>query len=290
MYKIAILGCENSHADVFLKLIYTQKLVTDVECIGIYSNEPEEAERLHVKYGVPVASSYDAFVGQIDGLIITARDGDNHYPYAKPYLDSGIPMFIDKPITNTEEDALAFIKELKERHIPITGGSCVIHAQHLKELAKIVKEKPDGEIVGGYLRAPMDYDNIYGGFHFYAQHLVQAMCTVFGYDPLSVHSFKKGGVITCVVHYPTVNVTLDYVDRCYKIYYAAVSSETKFAGDTYPVTDCFVPEFMEFYRLLQGGTQSQSYRDFIVPVMIINAIHRGLESGKEEFIRQLEEI
>ena len=35
MYKIAVLGCENSHADAFLDFIYNKKMVTDVEVIGV---------------------------------------------------------------------------------------------------------------------------------------------------------------------------------------------------------------------------------------------------------------
>ena len=100
MYKIAILGCENSHANNFLRVIYKEKLVSDVEVVGVYSYDMEAAQKLHEEYGVAVAESYDAFVGKVDGIMITARHGDNHYKYAKPYLDSGIPMYIDKPITH----------------------------------------------------------------------------------------------------------------------------------------------------------------------------------------------
>ena len=39
MYKIAILGCENSHAKNFLDLI-SKGLYPDIEVVGVYSNEP----------------------------------------------------------------------------------------------------------------------------------------------------------------------------------------------------------------------------------------------------------
>ena len=108
MYKVAILGCENSHANQFLKAVLNENLVSDIEFVGVYSHEPEAAAKLNELFGVPVAQSYDEFVGKVDGIIVTARHGDNHYKYAKPYLDSGIPVFIDKPITCTEEDAKAY--------------------------------------------------------------------------------------------------------------------------------------------------------------------------------------
>ena len=81
MYRIAILGCENSHADAFLKLIITEKLYTDIEVVGVFSEDAEAAAKLNEKYGVYVGASYDEFVGKVDGLMITARHGANHYKY-----------------------------------------------------------------------------------------------------------------------------------------------------------------------------------------------------------------
>ena len=43
MYKIAILGCENSHADGFLKAIRDENL-EDIQVMGVYSSFPGEAE------------------------------------------------------------------------------------------------------------------------------------------------------------------------------------------------------------------------------------------------------
>ena len=128
MYKIAILGCENSHANGFLSLINVQKKYPDLEVIGVYSDDMEASKKLCEKFGVPVLSSYDEVLGRVDGIIITARHGDNHLKYAKPYIESGIPMFIDKPITISEQDAIDFMKDLKANNIKVCGGSvCVFY-------------------------------------------------------------------------------------------------------------------------------------------------------------------
>ena len=113
MYRIAILGCENSHADAFLNFIIKENLYPDIEVAGVYSNDAEAAAKIQEKFGVYVAKTPDEFVGKVDGIMITARDGAYHYPYAKPYIESGIPMFIDKPITSDEDEAVAFMRDLK---------------------------------------------------------------------------------------------------------------------------------------------------------------------------------
>ena len=123
MYKIAILGCENSHANTFLNFVIKDKIYTDVEVVGVYSDNLEAANKLNEVYGVYVAKSYDEFVGKVDGIMIVARHGDNHYKYAKPYIESGIPMFIDKPITISETDALELKEELIKSGTKVCGGS-----------------------------------------------------------------------------------------------------------------------------------------------------------------------
>lgn len=282
MYKVAILGCENSHADFFLDYITNE--VDDVEVAGIYSDEEEATKRLHEQFGVSVAENYDAFAGKIDGLIITARHGDNHYKYAKPYIESGIPMFIDKPITVSEEDAVAFMQELEANNVRISGGSICKYAPYVQELKKAVENETYGPVLGGSLRAPIAFDSIYGGFFFYAQHMVQVMCEIFGNYPKSVQAFQNGKTCTCVFRYEAYDVTGVFVDGNYT-YYAGISCENGCKGDVYTLDTCSKTEFEAFYHILKGGGQEQSYKDFIAPVFIMNAIYRSMQSGKEEEVK-----
>lgn len=283
MYKIAILGCENSHANTFLDFIISQKVVSDVEVVGVYSDDMEAAEKLHEKYGVNVAASYDEFVGKIDGLIVTARHGDNHYKYAKPYISSGIPMFIDKPITISEEEARELVAELKHHNVRACGGSMCMFASYVQELKQTVKEQELGMVTGGFLRAPVSVENEYGGFFFYSQHLVQVMCEIFGYNPKSVQVFKNGGTYTCVFRYEAYDITAVYAVENNR-YYAGISCEQGVKGSMYTLEGCAKQEFDMFYRILSGGEQEQSYEEFIAPVFILNAVYRSMQSGKEEKI------
>lgn len=286
MYKVAILGCENSHAKNFLKAVLEEKIVDDVAFVGVYSDDPEASAALEREFGVPAVESYDAFVGKVDGIIITARHGDNHYKFAKPYMDCGIPMFIDKPITCAEADARAFMQELKQHHVPVSGGSVCILDDYVQELRRAVENQTYGKVHGGYLRAPIMMHSPYGGFFFYAQHLAQVMMEIFGYYPVSVRAFPKGEDVNCTVHYEDYDVSLSYVPNS-GVYYASISCEDDVVGGRYYFKDGFQREFCEFHDLLKGKPQKMSYEDFFAPVYVLNAIARSLESGKEEMINRM---
>ena len=70
MYKVAIIGCENSHATHFMRHVLTNKAITDMEFVGVYSYDRAAAEKLNEEFGVYVADSYDEFVGKVDGIVI----------------------------------------------------------------------------------------------------------------------------------------------------------------------------------------------------------------------------
>lgn len=287
MYKVAILGCENSHANNFLDAVLNERIVDDIEFVGVYSDDVEAAQKLHDKFGVHVASGYDEFVGKVDGIIITARHGDNHYKYAKPYIQSGIPMFIDKPITCSEEDAEAFVKELKANGVKVSGGSVCALTDHVQNLKKAVAEETYGKVYGGYLRAPVNMDNAYGGFFFYSQHLAQVAMEIFGHYPKAVRAMNNGDTYTCILRYEEYDVTLSYISGNFQ-YYAMISCQKDTVGGVYNFDGCFQREFMEFYELLLGKEQKQSYEDFFAPVYVLNAIYRALQSGNEEAVNRCE--
>ena len=287
MYKVAILGCENSHAVDFLAAVLEKKIVEDMEFVGVYSEDMAAAQKLYDRFGVYVAERYDEFVGKIDGLIVTARHGANHYKYAKPYIESGIPMFIDKPITHSEEDAIEFMEVLKANKVPVCGGTMVVFSEGIKMLKESLKTDEYGKILGGLIRMPINKCNPYGNFHFYSQHGVQCMMEVFGMNPRSVQVFEKELTYTCVVRYDDFDVVVLYVEN-YSEYYQAINYEKKFIGKDISLDGCAEKEFMEFYELLTTRNQKTSYEEIFAPVYVINAMDRAIKSGKEEPIVKYE--
>ncbi len=281
MYKVAILGCENTHADAFMKAVITDHFADDIEFVGVYSDDQAAMQKLNEKYGVYMMKSYDEMVGKIDGLIVTARHGDNHYKYAKPYMGSGIPMFIDKPITCSAEDALNLKADLIKNNITVCGGSSVPLSDNIEEIKNDIASGEFGVIRGGYVVCPVSLVNSYGGFFFYSQHLAQVVCELFGYYPESVIVHKTESVLTCIIRYKDFDVTAQYPDKS-DLYYAAVTLEKKVSGGQIFLKGCYEKEFAEFYNILKGGKQKVSYDEFIAPVFLLNAINEAYETGNEE--------
>lgn len=291
MKRIVFLGCENSHSAMFLDFIKTDEKYKDLEISGVYSYDVEAANKLAEKYSVPVLTNYDGAVGRADGVIITARNGDNHYKYAKPYIKNGITMFIDKPITINEDEGLEFMRACKSKGVKVTGGSCLRFDAWVCEIAGDNVKKEDGNTLGGFVRCPISLGNPNGGFFFYAQHLVETVQVAFGRNIKSVYAKKSGKTLQVFFHYENFSVSGTFVDESYKSYYLARLTENGVKSKEFTVdvnNPCFKAEWDEFYTILSGRTQVATYRDFIAPVFVMNAISRSLSSGKEEIVREYE--
>lgn len=289
MKKVVILGCENSHANTFLNFI-KEGAYPEIEIIGVYSEDTSAAEKLSEMFGVKVMSAFDEAAGEVDGVVVTARHGDNHYKYAKPYIKSGVAMFIDKPVTINEQEAVKFMQQLKCADVQVTGGSCCKYIDFIQELKGEHAQNKHGKTVGGFMRAPVSLNNDYGNFFFYSQHLVEMVCEVYGHYPLSVQAFVNNGKVTVVFRYENYDITALFVEDS-NSYYAARYSEQGAAAKEINLTGespCFRSEFDEFHKLLLGEKQKRSYKDFISPVFVLNAINRSITSGKEEKVTRYE--
>ncbi len=290
MFKVVILGCENSHAGGFLTLINKRGLYPELEVIGVYSDDRASAEKLNASYGVPVMDTFDECVGKVDAVIVTARHGDNHLKYAAPYMESGVPMFIDKPITCSEEDALEIARLAKKNGVKLCGGSICAEYEGTVKLADMIKNGELTDICAGHVVAPFDPVNAYGNFYFYTEHLVDMMTRVFGTKVLEISCSIEAKTASVIARYEKFNVTGTYttcVPNSYAITVYAKEGVINEFPTGLPNSDSYRPELDALMSLLHGEEMKKSYEDFILPTFLLNAMVRSNESRTFEKINEI---
>lgn len=282
MYRIAILGSENSHCAGFASVLAPregEKRFPEIELYGVAGDE-QSNRAVTEKYDVPHTSADPgAFAGEVDAVMITARHGGLHLKYALPYIHDGAKLWIDKPITASVGDARELVRLAHEKNLLLCGGSSLAGAAGTVRMKKLVSEKR-GTVTGGHVTAPVNLVNDYGNFWFYSQHLTQMVTEVFGQDIVSVSASRKGDGVSAVFRYPDFDVTA-YFGTGYSItvYLGGygVACEKIDLGAEY-----FLPELEELDAMLTRGVVRQTPEELVYPVFVIDALIRSMEDGGAE--------
>ena len=294
MFKIAILGTENSHARAFCNLIYKGAPANgfvpyaDFEVIGLCGDSAEENELLREITGgkAEISDNGDKWVDEVDAVMVTARHGGKHLAYAKKYIEAGKPAFIDKPITIDPEEALELVRIAKKNNVPLCGGSSL---GAIEDTAKAKALRNNGEklerVYGGSVCAPINMKNDWGDFFFYSQHLVQIMTEVFGHDVKSILGVSRDDAATFIARYADYDVTGHFGSFAYAATIYAKSSVHHF---DLSLDNAYLNEFRRFEHMVRTGGMPESYEELINPVFILNAIKEALDTGKEVKVAKFE--
>ena len=278
--KIAILGTENSHCAAFARLIREDRDFADVELVGVYGYDGEANRKLIDEGLVTYAAARpDEFVGKVDAIMVTARHGDLHWEYAMPYVEKGVPAFIDKPFTVDPEKGRALVETAERTGALLCGGSSLKFLRELEPVRELVRS---GDVKAGYVCAPVNMINEYGGFYFYCQHLIEMMFSVFGSDVRSVSAHlvdEQANRLTVTFSYPGFDVAGQYYGA-YTYAAAAVTDKGAAFGSAGNVTYLYKTEFEEFCGMVRSGTLPHPRADLLKPLILDHAVEESYRTGR----------
>ena len=110
MLKAGVLGAGHL-GKIHLKLL---KQSEEYELVGFYDANKKNAEKIASEFGYKMFDDLDELIAAVD-MIDVVTPTLSHFEVAKKVISAGKHLFIEKPITNTYEEAKELI-ELAEKH------------------------------------------------------------------------------------------------------------------------------------------------------------------------------
>jgi hypothetical protein len=213
MIKLGMLDFDTSHSVAFttrLNHIGTDKeqfvegAQVVIGCPGESKLSPERIKGFTdqmKKFGVPLVEKPADMIGKVDGMLIESVDGTVHYERAKPFLEAGIPCFIDKPFTCSVADAKKIL-ELSEKHkAPVFSSSSLRYAP---DVVDYISDPKPGKLVGCAVHGPASLSPIperNAGLYHYGIHPVEILYTLMGPGCKRVTSTHEKGVDAVTGHW-----------------------------------------------------------------------------------------
>lgn len=276
---IGVIGAENSHTIGLGQIFNIDKKFAGAEIRYVWGETEEFAKTAMEKGQIPnMVKDPKEMFGKIDALIVDHRHPKYHLEAARPFVEAGIPTFIDKPFCYRVSEGKEFLAMAKAKGTPVTSFSSIAQSAGTFDMKDQLKDL--GEVNNVVCYGPADLDSPYGGIFFYGVHLVQPLMYIFGDDIEKVKITRNGSHGSAGILYKNgLFATLIFKSLPYGW---ATFLETK---DGIKELKSLIPEpdpgknYVDMVEMFRSGKEPRSHESILKCVAVLEALE---ESSKNE--------
>jgi len=288
--RIGIVGSDNSHAIALSQLCNLrdteqQRAIRGARVVALFGLVPERNEEVAEAGKIPTIVKKPAdMIGMVDAVFVVFRHGGLHYRYVRPFLEAGIPAFVDKPLACSAADARRILSLARRKKVPLTSYSTIRWAKGTRELVARCREL--GGARSGVFGCPADPTSEYGGIHFYAIHAVEAMQQVMGLGVSGVAARQSGRNTVAAISYADGRTaTLHLLADAKHGFYATAFCKDGVAGGSLDISDCYVAGLRRILEMLKSGRRPLGDEQMLEPVRVLDAIVKSVATGQAVRLR-----
>lgn len=90
----------------------------------IWTDDPADAEKVASATYIPnVVTKPEDVIGEVDAVIIATDIGSEHVERCRPFVEAGLPIFVDKPLVDNEPDLQTFCHWVNQGAAIMSGSS-----------------------------------------------------------------------------------------------------------------------------------------------------------------------
>jgi predicted dehydrogenase len=294
MVRIGIIGSDNSHAVAFSKLFNLGEGATapsDYKVVAIYGTDPVRTQEVAQLGAIPtIVDKPEDMMGKVDAVMVVWRHGDLHARYALPFIEAGIPTWVDKPFAIKVEDAKAMIDAARKHSTPLSGGSTIKHALDTQAFRELLWAKGSQSImplVAGTLNYYAALENEYGGLYFYGSHLAELTMNLFGFDAKSVVAVENAGNVAAVVKYDGFHVVMNFLEKAKGGSYVIAYGENGSLVREFDHTTGYQQGVVSFVKMLQTKAAPFPLENLLLPVALLKAVDISRLEHREVALSEL---
>jgi len=191
-----------------------REFIADARVTHIWTQNRSLSESVaRVSNIAQVVDRAEEMIGQVDGIIFARDDIWNHWEMARPFLEAGLPIYMDKVMGHTPDTLEKFIAATGPAYPIMTASSF----RFAPEVEKARRTLDLGKVKTIHAISPCIWIR-------YAAHLLDPICSLFGYDIDRVQNLGGKNADSVFIHYKTgltviaqviENVALPLEFRCF---------------------------------------------------------------------------
>lgn len=239
----------------------------------LWTDNPAEAPQVAAAslIGHIVAKPEDV-IGQVDAAIISTDDGDDHIRRVKPFIEAGLPVFVDKPMATNIADLRQFVQWHR-------AGATILSTSGMRYAPEMrLSDAQQTQI--GELRWITSFTC--KTWERYGIHALEAVEPLLGPGFLSVQAESDtAGDVVHLTHKSGIRVTIGAIHDAYGSFGAVHLYGTKGQiplrlTDTYRA---FRSQLVAFIDMLNTGNRPLPFDETVELMAVIIAGRRSREQG-----------
>jgi len=287
-YRVGIVGTDNSHALIFSQIangVDQANYVPGFQVTHLFGLDSKRNQEVAEKGRVSnIVSKPSEMIGEIDVAFIEFRHGGLHLKYAKPFIEKGIPIFVDKPLAASTRDARQLLQLARKKRVLFTSFSTLRLASAVQEFKSLLaSEQP----VYLSVLSPGDLKSEYGGLIFYGIHPAEILNEIAGQGVKGVMAMRKDKSINVALLHSklvgSIRISPD-IPYLFSIEVATKKSVLTKKVDTATV---YRDGMVKLKEMLDSKERPLTDKDMFEPVAVVNAVNKSLTTGRRTKVEQL---
>lgn len=236
----------------------------------IWTDDPADAPKVAAASLIQhVVSHPEDVIGHVDAVVIATDDGTDHVRRARPFIEAGLPVFIDKPMATTIAELRQFTKWNQAGHVILSTSGM----RYAPEMRTDFSSLGDLRWITSFTCKTWER---------YGIHALEAVEPLLGpgFTSVQAQSDTMGDVMH-ITHQSGVRITIGALHDAYGSFGAVHLYGTK--GDlALKLTDtyhAFRGQLVAFIDMLRTGTRPLPFAETVELMVVIIAGIRSREQG-----------
>jgi hypothetical protein len=286
--RIGIIGLDTSHAPAFTRTFNAKDAsAQDLEGFRVVAAYPQGSPDIESStsrvpgyiremrdMGVEIVDSIAELLRRVDFVLLTTNDGRVHLEQARPVIEAGKPLYVDKPMAASLPDVIALFEAARARNVPLFSASSLRWIPGALEL----RNGAQGPVKGADAFSWAALEPTHPDLYWYGIHGVEILFTVMGTGCLSVSRFQTADTEFCVGQWRDGRIgTFRGLRSSEHSYGGTVFAEKKI--EVLPMGSDYVPMLKAIARFFATGRPPVSEDETIEIYAFMSAADRSKAQG-----------
>ncbi|MBE7030199.1 MAG: Gfo/Idh/MocA family oxidoreductase [Ruminococcaceae bacterium] len=254
--------------------------VENARVTHIWTDDPADAVRVAAASNIAhIVKNPEDVIGEVDAVIIATDKGNEHVWRARPFVEAGLPVFIDKPMADNVADLKVFCDWVK-------NGARIMSSSSLRYTKEYIPY-----FISTHELGELRYINMtmMKSWERYGIHALEPVFRITGPGFVSVQNTGEAGRdMVHLIHRDGMDVTIASI-------YDSAGSDLKLVGTggsvCVPSKDSyysFRTQLQEFIRFAKGGERPYPFTETVeLMELVIAGIRSRNEGGRKVLVSEI---